>query len=318
MATLSLSRVNRLLSVLEFTAPPHSQTAREIAEHLGLGIRTVERDIELLRTVGFDLTGALAAAAADEVEIGLTAEQVGVLLLAATGSLDAGPHMGDPTLRDVIEKLCDSLPPAQKEVVNDMVDTTSSRLDSPVDVDRTRAYRKMFSAALQDRREIRMTYDSVFDGKHIALTLRVYHLTYRYHAWYAIGHASEHDAVRTFHMGRVVTARILDSTYVIPEDFCVDDYFGNAWRMIRGETEYDVVIRFSPVVARSVAAVEWHSTQRTVWEDDGSLIYRVRVAGLSEICSWVLGYGAAAEVLEPPRLRAEMQSRLFAMSRFYR
>ncbi len=43
---------------------------------------------------------------------------------------------------------------------------------------------------------------------------------------------------------------------------------------------------------------------------DGSLLWRGRVAGLREIRIWILGWGAEAEVLEPPELRREVAEQL--------
>jgi proteasome accessory factor B len=74
-----------------------------------------------------------------------------------------------------------------------------------------------------------------------------------------------------------------------------------------------VVIRFEKTVARNVAEVRWHRTQRSKFLDDGRLEYCVTVSGLHEISWWVLGYGDQAEVLEPPELRrlvADRASRL--------
>ena len=72
-------------------------------------------------------------------------------------------------------------------------------------------------------------------------------------------------------------------------------------------------MRFAPLVARNVAEVVWHKTQRLVPGDDGSLDFHVRVAGLDEISWWILGYGDQAEVLKPLALRhliAERAQRL--------
>jgi proteasome accessory factor B len=83
--------------------------------------------------------------------------------------------------------------------------------------------------------------------------------------------------------------------------------------MIPSGPDQDVTVRFSPLVARNVAEISWHKTQKLVPGDDGSLQFQVRVAGLEEISWWILGYGDQAEVLEPPALRqliAERAQRL--------
>ena len=53
-------------------------------------------------------------------------------------------------------------------------------------------------------------------------------------------------------------------------------------------------------------------------EADGSLLWTARVAGFHEIRSWILGWGPAAEVLEPEALRAEIADALTRAATRYR
>jgi proteasome accessory factor B len=61
----------------------------------------------------------------------------------------------------------------------------------------------------------------------------------------------------------------------------------------------------------------WHKTQKTEFEDDGSLLFRARVSGLSEIVWWILGYGDQAEVLQPKKLRLLIAQRAKNMAIMY-
>jgi len=80
--------------------------------------------------------------------------------------------------------------------------------------------------------------------------------------------------------------------------------------VISDEPVADVVVRFSPAVAKRAAETRWHPSQVIEEQDDGSLLWRGKVAGLREIRIWILGWGAEAEVLEPAELRAEVASQL--------
>ncbi|MCH7559419.1 MAG: WYL domain-containing protein, partial [Planctomycetes bacterium] len=48
-----------------------------------------------------------------------------------------------------------------------------------------------------------------------------------------------------------------------------------------------------------VVEVQWHSTQKVAFEDDGSAIIEFRVDGLNEITWWILSYGDKVQVLAP-------------------
>jgi hypothetical protein len=77
-----------------------------------------------------------------------------------------------------------------------------------------------------------------------------------------------------------------------------------AWDVVGDDTLIDIAIRFEPSVAMRVSETRWHPSQVIEAGADGSLLWRGRVSGLLEIRSWILGWGAAAEVLEPAELRA--------------
>ena len=91
--------------------------------------------------------------------------------------------------------------------------------------------------------------------------------------------------------------------YAIPDDFSIDDHLGHAWRMIRGETQYDVVIDFDAKFAETLSDTRWHAAQEIDFHDDNTITFRCSVDGLDEIVWWVLSMGPHAVVREPAELR---------------
>ena len=86
-----------------------------------------------------------------------------------------------------------------------------------------------------------------------------------------IGRSSLHREVRTFNVGRIHELMPLDEPFDVPRGFSIERYLGNAWHMIpEPGPDQDVAVRFEPLVARNVAEVIWHKTQRLVPRDDGS------------------------------------------------
>ena len=69
---------------------------------------------------------------------------------------------------------------------------------------------------------------------------------------------------------------------------------------------YNVKLKFSPEVARSVTEVQWHCTQKVAFDDDGSTIIKFRVDSLNEIIWWVLSYGNKVQILAPKVLRKKI------------
>ncbi len=158
-------------------------------------------------------------------------------------------------------------------------------------------------AAIAARRAVRIEYDSFSDSSALRLKLCPYRMLFSRRSWYVIGRSSLHREVRTFNVGRIRSLETLDDRFDVPRGFSVQRVLGNAWHLIPDGPDTDVVVRFSPLVARNVAEVVWHRTQRIEWRGDGGIDFHVRVAGIREISWWILGYGDQAEVLKPQRLR---------------
>jgi proteasome accessory factor B len=122
-------------------------------------------------------------------------------------------------------------------------------------------------------------------------------------ALYVIGYDEERGARRTYKVERIESVALTPDTFE-PPDESVAREMRAAWDVVSDDTPVEVVIRFDPSVAQRVHETRWHPSQVEELEDDGSLIWRARIAGLLEVRSWILGWGADAEVLEPAELRA--------------
>jgi proteasome accessory factor B len=164
-------------------------------------------------------------------------------------------------------------------------------------------YRQLV-AAIETRRVVHIIYGSLTEWETIETKLRAYQLLFSKHSWYVLGHSSMHCEVRTFNLARVKSIRTLTEKYTIPRSFNLDEHFRDAWCMIPGSgTKNHVVVRFTHLVAKNVAEVQWHKSQSTRSLPDNSLEFQATVSGLDEICWWILGYGDQAEVIRPARLR---------------
>ncbi|MCP4543518.1 MAG: WYL domain-containing transcriptional regulator [Chloroflexi bacterium] len=134
---------------------------------------------------------------------------------------------------------------------------------------------------------------------------------------HVIGHREPPDALRTFKIERIRSARILDDTYTIPTDFDPRDKLADAWGIWYTESEpVEVVLRFHPRIAHRVRETRWHSNEQLKEQSDGHLIWLAQVAEPQEMLPWIRGWGADVEVLEPRELREQImgESRRLAES----
>jgi len=320
---MNVGRVQRLIDLLRLlqSVPGHDVAA--IAVECEVSRRTVFRDLKLLKLAGlpiaFDehnrrhrLVGAATLPALD-----FTTEEAMTLLAICS---KAGRYVGPlhRTAARAALKLESSLPGRLRDELFGAADAFSLATRPRAAQPGEDATHQALLRAAGQRRCVRLTYDAVREGV-ISTKLSPYRLLFSRHAWYAIGRSSLHRSVRTFHLGRIRKLEPLEESFELPRGFSIDRYLRNAWHLIpeRGR-DRQVHLRFASLVARNVADVVWHKTQRTRMNADGTLDFRVTVSGLWEISWWILGYGDQVEVVRPKALREVVAQRLRRAARQYR
>ncbi|MEK6675524.1 MAG: WYL domain-containing protein [Planctomycetota bacterium] len=305
-------RVERLLRLIQSLQAGRQRTVDEISKAVGVSRRTVFRDLEMLSRAGivftFDRDTQRYSAGESTLlpPVSLTHSEALAVLLAMRFSFvrqlipdaDAAASAGlkiesliPATLRDHCGRLLNRMR-IFPQPASDAAPIGDSLL--------------LVQQALARQVKIKVRYDSYYDRKVLDLILHPYHLIYIHRGWYLIAFSELHTQVRTFKVERLLQSRSLDVGFRIQPTFNIDQYFGNAWLMIRGDRLFHVKILFSPKVAANVDEIAWHKTQRSSYQDDGSLLFEVDVEGIQEIIWWILGYGEHAVVLEPLELREAM------------
>lgn len=128
-----------------------------------------------------------------------------------------------------------------------------------------------------------------------------YKLWYQDHGLYVVGWDHDHIEFRVFAVERIRTLRPTNQRFEPREDFNFHALKNTAFRFIWGEPK-QVRIRFSPEQATYATERMWHVSQKVFEQADGSVVLQFNVADLSEVKRWLIGWGAAAEVLEPVEL----------------
>jgi proteasome accessory factor B len=307
---MNVTRISRLLKLIGLLQAGRGRNAKWLAVECGVSRRTVFRDLDVLREAGLPLVFD------DEFQAyripqsyllpptNFTPEEaLAVLVLCdELGTNNRLPFYAPA--QSAALKLQSALPAALRKHLSEVTGAIRIQLPpgAPLD-DKQPVYRQLLEAIAR-RQCVRVQYDSYAEGQVIQTRLSPYRLIFSRRAWYVIGRSSLHRQTRLFHLGRVRAIEATFDHYRIPRGFSLERHLRNAWHLIpeRGP-DRAVRIRFERLVARNVAEVQWHKTQRVHFNADGSLDFQVKVSGLHEITWWVLGYGDQAEVLHSPELR---------------
>lgn len=90
----------------------------------------------------------------------------------------------------------------------------------------------------------------------------------------------------------------------------LDGFVGKGYGIYSGPNVRWVKLRFSAVRARWVSRKQWHRLQRSLQEDDGSLLLEVPFTDMRELAMDILRQGLHVKVLEPSELRAAVKAEL--------
>ncbi|MEX2045067.1 MAG: WYL domain-containing protein, partial [Opitutus sp.] len=173
------------------------------------------------------------------------------------------------------------------------------------------------SGAVLRQEEISFAYQKPGDSRKTTRRVRPYHLANRENLWYLIGFDPGRGALRTFAVPRIADVVPTKVPFTRPPDFSPEKFFASALGVLGGTGNYEVVIRFAAGAAGRVREREWHESQEMRELPGGELELRLRLGALSEAEQWILGWGAAAEVIEPAELRASIRRTIAALAHKY-
>lgn len=302
------ARIARVLGVLNLIQSRGRWTAKAIGEELECSERTVYRDLEVLEFAGVpyyrDLTDHTIRVRSDFrfPVLNLTDDEVigqavATVLMKAPGlNVNQGPT-------ETTRKLAATSEERTKQLFDD-----AARLVAVLDLklaDHSRHHEaiKTVQSSLFQTKLLTGQYESPYETSPVKLRLHPYRLCLVKNAWYVIARPDNETNPRTYRVARFKSIRMLEEPATVPVDFSLDEYFGNAWAVYRGNQSYDVEVSFTAEVAKVVTETIWHHTQTAVSNKDGSVTLKFQVDGLEEIVNWVMSWTSKAKVIQPTALR---------------
>jgi len=321
---MNITRIHRIVKLIGLLQSSRGMHAGELAVACDVSRRTIFRDLDALRSAGVPLQ---YDAEHQKYQIpgvyflpptNFTADEAlaVISLCHQLGGPDQLPFFAAAASAAV--KLEHILPRRLRDYLHSLSKAVKIKIDAANRLDGKQGFYLQLVEAISKQQRVRLKYGSIMEESDIGTKLSPYQLLFHHRSWYVIGRSSLHRSVRTFNLGRIAELSMLEESYKVPQGFSVEKHLRNAWRMIpEPGPDSHVVIRFLPKVARNVDEVIWHKTQKTEFQEDGSLLFRAQVSGLEEISWWVLGYGDQAEVLEPEPLRDLIVSRVKGMLERY-
>jgi predicted DNA-binding transcriptional regulator YafY len=223
------SRAGRLEALKVLLAERDYVTAGELAEDLGVSVRTVHRDLAFLRDLGMPVDSDRGRGGGLRLQHGWSLGRVHLNETEAIGlllSLTIADKVGSPLLlgdtRSIARKIAASFAPAQARRIlairkRILVGASASAVVLSSYVAPNRRATKALLDAFANRRVAIIGYDD----QHARLTEREIELQYLYYnvpVWYALAWDRLRDDVRSFRIDRIKTIQLLSETFALRSD----------------------------------------------------------------------------------------------------
>ncbi len=299
-----MNKYERLLYILNLVRSHRGLNAAELARKCEVTERTIFRDITALSSANvpiyYDrgykfLTGSfLPTLNFDLKEYLLTREAL------RTTPLKRLPEQRK-ALKSIEAKIDACLSPQVREEQKYNLSAANLTVKERPLSAREALWYGMIERAVGERVVIELEYESIDSGKS-KRTVEPRFSICASGKFYFVGFCLMRNEYRTFRLSRIkkitLTTRRADRRPAIDPK----SYFQNSWSVFGGDV-VDVTLEFSGRSARLVDSSSYLAGEKKKSLTGGRLRYQAKVAGLTEIGRWIMGYGSEVKVITPKELR---------------
>lgn len=309
MPDTAAAQLRRILHIIPKLAEDREIPLSEVAAKVGVAPAVLLKDLKSL-TERFD-SGGLSDGLSlfiEEDSVSLTSNhfrrpmrltrpelralELGLAMLYAETPRDERSFI--ESARTQIENVVVALPPDSDE--SDSYYLESGAEGSPV--------LPTLRSAFTTQKQVRIAYQKADDDAATERVICPYSFVVANGKWYVIGYCNRSDGVRVFRLDRIRSAETVGDEYSVPASFRVAEFTSHG-RAFSERADRTIKVRYSPHIAGWIAERE-----DGVTEADGSFVGEHPLADTAWGVKHVLQYGANAELLEPPEMRAAVASAL--------
>ncbi len=318
-----MARQWRLIRLIE--SRTQGISAAELARELDVPIRTVYRDLQAIQDGGFPLyseregansTWKLLDTFKKHFPLPLTPTELMALHVSCDMLSALDGSFIHESISSVLKKVKSCLTPETLKYLDEVTGKLTVNFGPARTFPGLKETIKTVSEATTKGQRIEIVYRAASTSKVTQRKVDPYHVHMSKGGFYLIGYCHVRREIRTFAMERVQDCRLLDESFEMRHDFDLQDYLRNAFQLMTGQPR-KITVRISSSAAHIVRERMWHPSQEIQELLDGGVEITLRVPINYEIVSWILGFGPAAEVLQPSDLRNRIAYDLELAARQY-
>ena len=306
------ARLLRLVAIGE-----GSQNVDTLASAMGVSVKTIRRDIASLRRAGFPIDESTQShgqkcyrLSKDALpSIRFTYDEALAMMLSRRAVMTYDGTLIGEAGESAFEKILTVLGPLEQEYLNRMIPRVhQSHVGS--DYSDHSEIVEALTIGVEESRATFITYTSARSTEPVTYDIHPYGIAEHRGTLYVVGYSCHHNEIRTWKVDRMLDAAVTDFPFHRPPEFDLKEHFAGAFAVITGNEPVKVRVRFTGSAARYAQEKRMHPSQSVTVNPDGSAVTEFQLTSTIEIKSYILSFGAAAEVLAPESLREEVQQEL--------
>lgn len=173
--------------------------------------------------------------------------------------------------------------------------------------------------AMNHNQTFDMEYQKFYaDEKKLYRNMEPYGVQIFQRRWYVLARYPENDTLHTYSLDRIVSLKKNESTFTMPKDFSISDFFSDCFGIIKDATpKQHIVLKANAFQAKYLKTLPLHESQEIVSEDSEFTTFSYYIRPTFDFKQKILSYMGNVEVVEPQSFRDEIRMEIERMRKLY-
>ncbi len=310
-------RLDRLLSITIMLINRRKVTAPELAEHFGVTIRTIYRDIEAIHSAGIPVVSYQGYEGGfcimENYRINrqvLTFEDILSILTTLKG---INSTLQNQKLDDAIEKIGCLIPEDREEEFERRSEQIAFDIVPWGCGQRQQDYFRMLHCSLTEQKIVSFTYTN-YQSATTARIVEPMTLLFKSYCWYLFGYCRTRKDYRLFKLSRMRDLAILNERFTRRNKSYRDALVSTDGSGVDKKPVH-LELLFIPGVR--VKVEDFFDPGQIRILENGSLAVTITFPEDEWIYSWLLSYGDEVEIIKPKRIREQFIEKLKKIQKKY-
>ncbi len=319
------SQAYRLVRMLEMLLARHHLTVKMVIDEFNISRRTAHRDLATLQeTYSICEAGSLPDGQKIWRLVGTRQNEILKLSVMEMAALFMGKNLFNFTRGTALKNSIDSLFTKVSHRLASNRSSYRTRLEtkfyctpgSPKDYTGLDDQLNELVTGLLEEQAVEIEYQRPGSDPYRD-TIHPWSLVVHNHALYLIAYSERAEAVRTFAVERVRSAKWKKGvSFDYPEGYTPGDYLSHAFGITVGQP-VTVLLQLRPEVVDYFRHRQWHPSQKIETFDNQATRVHLEVPITAELVSWLLSFGDKIEVMEPTSLRRQLRKESLGIMTLY-